>query len=233
MFKITSAIYAKLCFALLCIFVCSCAPSSQTEDEKQEKNFDKEVGFDYGQVKDGKYTNSYFGFELEIPKDWVVQSKEQTQELEKMGKDILAGEDETMQAIIKASEVNSATLLQVFQYEVGSPVDYNPNFTMAIENTKAFPGIKSGSDYLVSARKMIKQTPMEFEHIDEEFTSKTFSGQEFYLMNVTMKYSGNSIYQKYYATLLKDFAITMVVSYNTPEQEKEVDSIVNSLKFEK
>lgn len=238
MFKLKSVICSRLCFALLFIFICSCSSNKATTQksktiEKEEQSLAKGIGFDYGKTKNGKYTNSYFGFELDVPKDWVVQNQEQIEMVENFGKNAVAGDNEIMKAIIKASEINSATLLQVFNYELGTPVDYNSNMTIIIENVKLFPGIKTGHDYLTSVRKLLQQSQIQYEQIDEEFTPKMFSEQEFYLMNTTVIHAGNSIRQRYYATVLKDFALGIVVSYVTPEQEKEIDAALNTLTFKK
>ncbi|WP_375560097.1 hypothetical protein ACE193_20625 [Bernardetia sp. OM2101] len=228
MFKIKSRVYLKACFVILSIFMFGCASNNQTNNQKTLK---KEGAFDYGEVKNGKYTNSYFGLQIDIPKDWAVQSKEQIELVRNLGKEVVAGDNEMMKAIIKASEVNSATLLQVFQYELGTPVDYNSNFTIVVENVKLFPAIKTGEDYLKNVSKLLRQSQVKYNHIDEEFEKVTFSGQEFYLMNTNVEYADKSIRQKYYSTILKGFSVGIVASYITPEQEKELDNVMESLKF--
>jgi hypothetical protein len=112
------------------------------------KTQDKPIDFDYGHIENSKYINSYFDFEITIPTDWIVQSKEQMDNLSKTGAELVAGDDSKLKAVVKASEINTANLLAVYQYERGSAVEYNPSFMLVAENIINAPGIKTGSDYL-------------------------------------------------------------------------------------
>jgi len=145
---------------LLTVLTLSCSPNG------------KPIKFDYGKIENNKYINSFFGFEMELPPNWVVQTKEQMENLSKMGKELVAGDDENMKAVINASEINSANLLAVFKYEVGAVVDYNPNLMLVAENLKNTPGIKTGSDYLFQSRRFLKQSQIQYDYIDEEFQKK-------------------------------------------------------------
>lgn len=193
----------------------------------------KPKDFDYGKVEDSKYLNSFFGFEIELPADWVVQTKEQTENIAKMGKKLVAGDDKNMKAVIKASEINSANLLAVFKYEVGAAVDYNPNFMLVAENLKNAPGIKTGSDYLFQSRKLLKQSQMQYEYIDEEFKKEVINNQEFYLMNCSINYMGLNIKQKYYSTIQNGFCLSAIISFIDDEQKNDLEKIINSMEFNK
>lgn len=84
--------------------------------------------FDYGKIEGNKYINSYFDFEITIPTKWIVQSSEQYDKLAEIGKDLMAGDDTKMKTIIEASQVNTANLLAVYQYEQSATVEYNPMY---------------------------------------------------------------------------------------------------------
>ena len=60
----------------------------------------KPKNFDYGHIEDNKYLNSFFGLELTIPDSWIVQTKEQTENLSKVGRDLVAGDDKNLKAVI-------------------------------------------------------------------------------------------------------------------------------------
>ncbi len=128
--------------------------------------------FDYGSVENGVYQNEYFGFSMNLPADWVVQTQEQTENLANTGKDLVAGDDANMKAIIKASEINTANLISVFQYEVGSTVDYNPSIVIVAENIINSPGIKTGSDYLFHAKKVMEQGQFKYQYLSDHFEKK-------------------------------------------------------------
>ena len=118
----------------------------------------EEEGFDYGKVVNDKYLNRFFNIEMNVPAGWNVQNQEQREALMKQGQEAVAGDNAIMKAKLKASEVNSANLLTVYQHEVGAAVDYNANFMLVAENLKNFPSIKSGGQYLDNAKKLIKNS---------------------------------------------------------------------------
>jgi hypothetical protein len=193
----------------------------------------KPKNFDYGHTENNKYLNSFFGLGLTLPDNWIVQTKEQTENLSKKGKDLVAGDDKNLKAIINASEVNTANLLAVFQYEVGAAVDYNPSFMLVAENLNNAPGIKTGSDYLFQARKLLKQSQVQYSYIDEEFKIEIKNSQEFYTMNCSIDYMGYKISQVYYSTIKDGFCLSAIISFINDEQKNNLEKIVNSMNFKK
>lgn len=186
--------------------------------------------FDYGTVKNNIYRNVFFGIEMKLPQSWKVQSREQADKIMKIGKDLVAGDDEKMKAVIKASEINSAALLTVFKHEMGAPVDYNPNISIVAENTKNFPGIQSGKDYLFHARKFIEQGQFKYDSLDSEFLKESINGREFYKMNAQLNFKGIKIKQVYYSTIINKFSFNFIISYVSEEEKSELINIIKSLK---
>ena len=207
--------------SIFLIFTISCSNNSKPKD------------FDYGKVENDRYVNSYFDLELNLPSHWIVQTKEQTENLSKRGKELIAGDNKNMKAVFKASEINTANLIAAFQYEVGSAVDYNPSFMLVAENLKGFPGIKTGSDYLFQTRKLMKQSQFQYDSIDDEFKKIIINNQEYYLMNTSVSYAGYTIRQEYYSTLKDGFCISAIISYNDDEQKSVLKKVINSMKFKK
>jgi hypothetical protein len=194
-------------------------------------NQGKPKDFDYGRVENMKYINSYFEFEITLPDNWKVQSKEQLNKLNNTGRDLLAGDNETLKSVLKASEINSAFLLSANQYEVGSPVVYNPNLAIVAENIKNSPGIKSGSDYLFQARKLLKQSQVKYDYIDSLYSKESINKMDFYKMNTELNYMGINIKQIYYSAILKGFSLGIIISFNNDQQKTELLKAVSSLKF--
>ena len=206
---------------LLAVLTFSCNSNSKPKD------------FDYGHVENNKYLNSFFGLELALPSDWVVQTKEQTDNLAKKGQELVAGDDKNMKAAIKVAEVNTANLLAVFKHEVGAAVDYNPSFMLVAENLQNAPGIKTGSDYLFQAKKILQQSQVQYDYIDDVFKKEMINNQEFYLMNCSIKYMGLTINQIYYSTIQNGFSIGAIISYIDDEQKNELGKIVKSMEFKR
>lgn len=209
--------------AFLTVLIFSCGPNGDG----------KPTGFDYGHVENSTYVNSFFGVELKLPTDWIVQSKEEIDKMAETGKDVIAGDNKSLKAAIDAAEINTANLLSVFKYEVGTAVEFNPNFMLVAENLKHAPGIKNGSDYLFQSRKILKQSQIQYESIDENFEKVMLNGHEFYTMNTLIDYMGVKIQQRYYSTIQNGFCLSAIISYTGDEQKKELEALINSLEFDK
>jgi hypothetical protein len=190
-------------------------------------------GFDYGHVEDNKYINSFFDFDMILPNDWFVQSNEQIENLAKIGKKLVAGDDSKMEALLNASEINTAYLLMMYQYERGSAVEYNPSISIIAENIHNSPGIRKGSDYLFHARKLFLQSQLKYDYLDEEFKKEVINGVDFYTMNAKITYLSLIINQTYYVTIKDGFCFMVICSYINDEQKQEMLKSINSMKFKK
>ncbi len=204
---------------LLAVIITSCQMNGKPDN------------FDYGKVENNVYSNTFFNMKMNLPSGWVVQSQEQMNNLNNAAKNLITGDDTKLKAVIKASEVNSANLLAVFQYEVGSPVDFNPNIMIVAENLKIAPGIKTGSDYLFQTRKLLKQSQLKYDELDSVFAKEVISGVDFYKMNALMKYMGLEIKQVYYSTVMHGFSLGIIISYVTDEQKAVLMKSIDSLEF--
>ncbi|PKR80279.1 hypothetical protein CW751_10520 [Brumimicrobium salinarum] len=189
--------------------------------------------FDYGKIENNQYQNDYFNFTIDIPEDWFVQNKAQIEALQKQGKQMMAGDDEELNTIFEISEINTANLLSVNKYELGAPVEFNPSFGIVVENISHAPGVKKGSDYLFQVKRLLKQSKMNYEHIDEKFKKTIISGHTFYLMKCEIQYLDVSITQVYYTTITKMFAFSFITTYTDKKQRKELMEIFDSISFKK
>jgi hypothetical protein len=206
-------------FLLLTITAIGCKTQNKTND------------FDYGHVENSKYVNSYFDFEITVPTGWIVQTKEQMDNLAKTGAELVAGDDSKLKAFVKVSEINTANLLAVYQYERGSAVEYNPSFMLVAENIINAPGIKTGSDYLFQSRKLLEQSQFKYDYIDKEFAKEIINGTEFYKMKAEINYMGLNIKQIYYSTIVDRFSFNVIISFINDQQKLDLLKPINSMKF--
>jgi hypothetical protein len=206
-------------FLLLTITAIGCKTQNKTND------------FDYGHVENSKYVNSYFDFEITVPTGWIVQTKEQMDNLAKTGAELVAGDDSKLKAFVKVSEINTANLLAVYQYERGSAVEYNPSFMLVAENIINAPGIKTGSDYLFQSRKLLEQSQFKYDYIDKEFAKEIINGTEFYKMKAEINYMGLNINQIYYSTIVDRFSFNVIISFINDQQKLDLLKPINSMKF--
>lgn len=210
----------KIIYLIISVVTLSC-----TNQEKRLPD-----NFDFGEIKSGSYKNDYFNMEILFNPDWVVQDKQQMNNLIEKGGDLLTGEDGNLKAVIKASRVNTAYLLSVFKHEVGSAVEYNPSFMVVAENIKNSPGIKNGSDYLFHAKKLLEQSQMSY-YFEKEFYKKTIGKSKFYIMEAKLDYMNQTIIQDYISTVTNGFSLSFIVSYTTKEQKNELYKIINKIKI--
>ena len=213
----TKVNYIRLIFLLIPLLSCN------TKGELKD--------FDYGHVENNVYRNSFFDMEVALPDDWFIATRAQTERMTETGKNIIAGNDEGLKDIINASEVNTANLLAVFKYEVGSAVAYNPNCMIVAESIKDMPGIKTGGDYLFHTRRFLEQSQMQYRFAEEKFEKETINDREFYVMKLSLDYAGLVIRQTYYATIKNGFAVIAVISYIDDEQQAALKSIINAITF--
>ena len=187
----------------------------------------KPKDFDYGNVENGKYVNSYFDMEMSIPENWIVMSQKNLDELMKQSGEIVAGDNKRMKAALKAAEIKTANLLLASEYEIGS-VEVNSNISVTAENIKLASGfIKNGSDYLKQTIKMLEQTQVPYEAVGD-ITTEIINNQEFAVMNGIIF---DFVNQKMYVILKNEFALIFTITYFDDEQKEVLENAVNSVKF--
>jgi hypothetical protein len=206
---------------LLAIFSFSC------------KNPGKPKDFDYGRVQNGKYTNKFFQMEMNIPETWAVQSRGMMDSLSESSKDVVAGNNEDLKKAIDASKIKSANLLGVYRHPIGTVEEYNYGLVMVAENLSVNPEIKTGSDYLAATKKLLKMSQVTVAQIDESSSRSEINGQEFYSMHARLNVTGIEVDQIYYSTIRNGFCITTIISYTADDQKKELEKLVESIKFGK
>ena len=188
--------------------------------------------FEYGKLENNIYENTYFKIKVKIPDTWVIQSKEKIENLSRQGSELAAGSNKNLKEKIKAAENNSSSLLAVFKYEIGASVDFNPSIILISENISYFPGIRSGADYLLQAKKLLRQSQikMEFEQ-EEDFPMRKIGNRDFYYINVKADNQGNQIKQVYYSRVVGKFCLNLIVSYLTEAQKAEIEQTLNEIEF--
>jgi hypothetical protein len=151
----------------ICLLFCVCSTA---------RSQDRVSSLDAGAVKDSTYSNAYFGMKLRIPDGWQVQDNEATKALFERGKDLVVGDDKNLSAIISASEKQSLTLLTMFKYQPGSPVESNPGFVCIVERVSHLPGIKKGTDYLFHVKKGLSAAKVEVT-FDKDIYDEAVNGR--------------------------------------------------------
>lgn len=185
---------------------------------------------DYGTVKDSVYENAYFGMRLPIPKEWSIQDQEMQDRMMETGQQVIAGNDKVMKAQLKASEKQSVSLLAAFQHPIGTPVPFNPSVIISAERVRTLPGIQRGKDYLFHARKMLESGQIKFEFA-KELSFETLGEHPFDVLQLSIPAGDTKVHQKYCVTVMKGYALILIASYTTPEEEELVMSVLRGVSF--
>jgi hypothetical protein len=203
-------------FAVVLLGVAGC--------KQQPKNFD------YGKIENGVYANGYFDFEIPVPSNWAVQNKEQVQQLQKNGEELVSGNNKELGAKIKAADVRTAILLTVFKNKTDAVTDkFNSSFIILSENLGGMP-IKKGSDYLAHAKEIMQQSNMSYQFAPDYSTEK-IGNKEFDRMDVALNGQPENVQQSYYSIIDRNFALSIIISYGDDEQKAELKNIINKIKF--
>jgi len=210
---------AQFLIVILCVLLLpGCVPKKATDE------------VDFGTVEKSVYRNKYFGFSLTLPSEWSVQDQEAKQRLSEMGGKLMAGEDRRMKNIVKASEHRTINLLTAFKHPLGTPVRFNPSVICLAERVGNFSGIKSGKDYHAHGRKLMESSQMPITFA-QDLTVEKLGGIDFDVMHGSIAAGGLTVQQKYYAAVMKDYALVFITSFNVPEQQSALQNILGTVAF--
>ena len=213
-------------FALV-LFITSCN-SQQQQSEL----------FDFGKVENGNYSNDFFGFNVTLPQEWYVQAKDSlVYKIKDMYKDKeFTGNSKNLQTSIektKPSTVNKAVLLTLFRYDIDSAVDLNYSFVVAALNLKNDPQLKTGKDCI---NEIIKQSSSHEvkRTINGEPQLTKIGNKDFYEITMEMEISevtSGIVKQKYLSSVINNFNFSIILTYSTDEQLKELNNILATATF--
>jgi len=178
-----------------------------------------------------RYHNAFFGVTVEKPEGWYSQPPEETIALQQRGTAMIAGDREDMRAMVEASLEASVPLFGFFEVPPGTPDKLNPNVMSVAENLAAFPGLKSGCDYLAQVRKLLEQSQMPYQ-LGQECSTQRFAGVSLDMIEGTLEVGGTTVSQRYYATLHDQHALAFVQTYFSEEGRLKTQRVLDSLVLE-
>jgi len=188
------------------------------------------MSFDYGSIENGIYDNTFFKFKLPINSEWYVLDNEEADAVYKIGNEFASGDNKSLKKKLSASQINVAKLLTVFREEPGTNITYNPSIIVNAENLNNSPQVKSVNDYLSIAKKLLNNTAMDIEYLEQKDLVKIGS-QDFGFLKIENKFNGTNIIQDYYVALKKGFAVSFIMSYTNEEEKDMLYEMFNKLKI--
>lgn len=214
----------KLILFIACLTLVSTAPRTQQAEANDVANITVST--------DGKvYTNQLFGMRIVKPTTWYSQKVEELIQFQKLGANLLAGEDKNIQALAQESLKSSLPLFGFYRYAPGTAGKSNPNISGVAENISALPGIRTGCDYLANAKSFAAQSQITI-NFEDDCQTTTINDTDLSVMKASLEFGNVKANQKYFACIHDSHAIAVVANYYYPNEEKLVDNIVNSLEID-
>ncbi|WP_203258913.1 hypothetical protein [Hyunsoonleella ulvae] len=186
--------------------------------------------FDYGKIENNTYKNMFFQFSFPVKSDWYVLDNEENERLHKLGTEIATGENEKLRKSLEASDINLAKLFTAFREAPGTNVAFNPSIIVNAENLKNAFGVKTNEDYLEVSKKLLLQTAMQINFIEEKKSIKIGS-QDFVYVRLENTFNEIVVTQDYYITTKNNFALIFILSYVDDTGKNEVYEMFDKLKI--
>jgi hypothetical protein len=186
---------------------------------------------DFGNIEGSVYRNRYLGLRLTIPDKWQVQDEEVKKQIMAIGKQSVAGNDKQLEKALDASLLHTFNLLTASKYPINSGLFPNPNFACVVEKISQSPSLTVTSYTLAMKSLMQKsQLPYRFE---KEIYSQSIGGKSFVVLPTQLTLNGVVYYQDYYTTIIRDYALTFIITYTTKEDLKPLEEMLKSVRFER
>lgn len=185
---------------------------------------------DLGIVENAVYNNKYFDFSLDLSSNWQVQENQTIQMMRERGKKLLSGDDKDMQAALDLGDLSTVNLLLASKYPMGADVAFNPNIAIVAEKIDPVQGVVSGKDYLASVVEILSNSRIQTQ-FDGTYGTINLGGVDFADIKVAMTYMEKSVYQEYFASIIKGYALSIIISYTDENQYSALMDLLQTMKF--
>jgi hypothetical protein len=185
---------------------------------------------DGGSVKDGVYSDTFFGFSYAYPKDWVVHGEATKAHIKELGQEQAKETKALPDASVEVALAHTYLLLTVARYQLGTPgVKDNALVQVVAEDVRHAPAIINGRVYLLNVHDVLIK--MGAQPLQAEPVEVVFSSQKFFRLDFEQPVNGKPIHTAMLAIVSKGYGLTFIF---TAIDQKEVDELVKtmeSLKF--
>ena len=119
-----------LILAASLIFATGCSQKNNSSNGKDDANAKK---ITMGTQEGTKYTNDYFGIELNVPESWHIATEEEKTALMQAGQEAIAENNEDLAKQIDLSKEKTLNLMFAFRYPL-THQGVNPSVLCTAEN---------------------------------------------------------------------------------------------------
>lgn len=190
----------------------------------------KDDAVSFGELKDNVYTNSFFNIEVTVPSAWFMMDDESRIELMKQGSKIVSGDNKNLKAVMDAADFQTMNLLTAYESAPGSAVSTNPSIMVIAEKIGHMPGIKRGSDYHFHTKQLMGQSALSVT-FPSEIYEENLDGVSFDVMEIEIELPQGSNYQNQYCTVIKDYALLVIITFQDDEGLQQLKGLLQEIKF--
>jgi hypothetical protein len=182
-------------------------------------------------TQDGnKYTNDYFGLELNVPEGWTIASEEEKAALFQASQDVIEEKNKYLAKKMDLSKEQTLNLMFAFKYPL-THQGINPSVFCMAENLGLLgkATVKSGKDYLAMVKSSMEQTGMPYTFGD--VITEKLDNKDFDVMEASISAGDIKVTQKYYAAIFDDYALTFIETYSNEEEASDTKSLMDTVIF--
>jgi len=216
-----SAMNKVLSVLFLLFLFTSCSKNEQAKVDQTSKKLHGEW------VSDRSYKNDSFGFKITIPEKWDLK-KGHDEQLNEMGSDLVAGNNQNMKNALKTAALRSHKVLSAFRYPLGTPGKTNPNVQIVIENIGSAPGIKSCKDYMKVVEQNISMGQLKVDFKNDGKDIK-IGNSTFYQCTSSIDYGNMNIKQVYYSKIVDRHIFFVNITTIGKADEKIMEPVIKSM----
>jgi len=199
------------------MLVCSCG-------KQQEKPID------FGKFENNVYSNNYFNMHISIPQSWYVMDDEVRIELMKKAVKTVVGDNENLQAVAKASDLKNLSLILASEKPPGASVGSNPSLLVMAEKVKHLPGMKRGSDYHFTTKKIFEKSAVKPSY-PKKIYETSIGSLNFDVLEITFEMGQTQYFQKQFAAIYKDYALLIALNYRNEADLKKLEEVLQAVTF--
>ncbi|MEQ1765120.1 MAG: hypothetical protein ABL984_18480 [Pyrinomonadaceae bacterium] len=217
--KITRNSWLWIVLGMALFLVAESAGQAQTEPRSPQPS-----GI-FGSNADGKYRNSSLGFELTVPTNWVSLSQDEQDKAKGLGADGLKAQDGGTAKEIDLA-VGAETVVLAYAKK---PLGALGNSVWAVGVGKQ-PSSRITPSMVVEAAKSLFLKAPENKLIKDVEVEK-IDGKEFASMVIDLYIHGQTVRLRYYATMIREFSVTVNMTASDADSLKEAETALRSFKI--
>ncbi len=183
-----------------------------------------------GTLDGTKYTNEFFGLELNVPDSWYIASEEEKAAILQAGQEAIAENNEDLAKKADLAKEKILNLLISFRHPL-THQGTNPNVIIMAENLGLLGtvAVKSGKDYLEITKTNMEQAGMGYTFSDT--TTEKLGGKDFDVLVATIDAGTIIVNQKYYVAIIDGYALTFITSSFSDEEAADVKGFMDTVTF--